>query len=281
MPEGSAPEDRPLASRCARKRGEVPETDPSSLFRPDGFRTFAFDAPAVSVRGCPTGNERFEGASVCIGRGLYFELPGPAVEDSLDEARPTAATPESTTLLLRRARSGDARAYETLHARYAPRLQRWARGRMPESVRDGMETVDLVQDAFAQLFRHIDQFVPRWKGAMHAYLRRVVLNRIRDQIRRAEVRDRAVEEAGILLASEPSPLAYAIGREALERYEVALSKLPELDREAVVARLEMDCSYEEIADVLGKPSPDAARMTVKRALVRLARDMEGIRDVEA
>ena len=45
------------------------------------------------------------------------------------------------------------------------------------------------------------------------------------------------------------------------------------EREAIVSRVEFDLSYAELADVLGKPSPDAARMTVVRALVRLAQEM--------
>jgi hypothetical protein len=40
-----------------------------------------------------------------------------------------------------------------------------------------------------------------------------------------------------------------------------------------VARVELDGTYEELAEVLGKPSADAARMTVSRALVRLAEEM--------
>lgn len=201
----------------------------------------------------------------------------------MDEIQPTPASQpaDSTAALVIRARAGDARAYEILYARFAPRLHRWAAGRMPSGVRDGMETVDLVQDAFVGAFSRLDQVEPRFSGALHAYLRRTVLNRIRDQIRRAGARDRALEEAGPLLASEPSPLAHVIGREALARYEAALGRLPEGDREAVIARLEMDCSYEELADVLGKSSPDAARMTVKRALARLAREMEEVPGVEA
>jgi DNA-directed RNA polymerase specialized sigma24 family protein len=41
----------------------------------------------------------------------------------------------------------------------------------------------------------------------------------------------------------------------------------------VISRVEFDLSYAELADVLGKRSPDAARMAVVRALVRLAEEM--------
>jgi RNA polymerase sigma-70 factor (ECF subfamily) len=71
-----------------------------------------------------------------------------------------------------------------------------------------------------------------------------------------------------------SPLDLAIGSEAVERYEAALARLRPEEREAIVARVEMECSYQQIAQALGKPSPDAARMTVGRALLRLAEEME-------
>ena len=71
-----------------------------------------------------------------------------------------------------------------------------------------------------------------------------------------------------------SPLEEAIGHEAVERYEQALARLRPEEREAIIGRVEMGYSYEELADALGKPSSEAARKAAKRALVRLAREME-------
>jgi len=180
---------------------------------------------------------------------------------------------DSTSVLLERVRAGDENAFALLHARYAARLLRWASGRLPAPARDGLDTQDLVQDAFVQWLRHLEEFRPRWKGAFHGYLRQAILNKIRDQVRRAGARDRALAGAEDLLPESPSPLATLIGRESLARYEAALSRLSESDRELVVARIEMDCTYDEIAELQGKPSADAARMAVKRALLRLAEDM--------
>ena len=72
---------------------------------------------------------------------------------------------------------------------------------------------------------------------------------------------------------QASPLDEAIGRQAVERYEAALERLRPEEREAVVARIEMDGSYQQVAQALGKPSADAARMAVSRALLRLAEEM--------
>ena len=73
---------------------------------------------------------------------------------------------------------------------------------------------------------------------------------------------------------DTSPLEAAIGSQTLDRYEAALARLTEDEREAVVTRVEFGLSYAEVADALGKPSADAARMAVVRALVKLAREME-------
>jgi RNA polymerase sigma-70 factor (ECF subfamily) len=75
------------------------------------------------------------------------------------------------------------------------------------------------------------------------------------------------------IAEVNSPLEDAIGAEALRQYDEALARLKPDEREAIVARVEMGYTYEELAESLGKPSWDAARKTAKRALVRLAQEM--------
>lgn len=136
-----------------------------------------------------------------------------------------------------------------------------------------IDTEDLVQDALAKTLLHIDNFNPRHEGALQAYLRQGVLNRIRDEIRAAERRPVAVEIRDHQPDSGTSPLEDLIGRRAIERYETALQQLRSWDREAIVARLEMGFSYDEVAQALGKKSANAARMAVTRALVRLAEVM--------
>ena len=79
---------------------------------------------------------------------------------------------------------------------------------------------------------------------------------------------------GLEVDGRLSPLEEAIGHEAIERYEHALATLRLDEREAIIGRVEMGYSYEELAEVLGKPSPDAARKAAKRALDRLIRQME-------
>jgi RNA polymerase sigma factor (sigma-70 family) len=180
---------------------------------------------------------------------------------------------DETQALIQRANAGDAAAADRLFARYAPALQRWTRGRLPRWARDIADTHDIVQDALLQTFRHLGGFEYRGEGALHAYLRQAVMNRIREELRRRQRRGGREDLDPLMEAEGPSPLESAIGRETLDRYERALGMPSIDDREAIIARVELGLSHREIAEALGKPSEDAARMTVARALVRLVKAM--------
>ena len=182
--------------------------------------------------------------------------------------------PESSVELLERAKAGDSEALDRLLGRYLPRLRRWASGRLPYWARDLSDTEDLVQDTVVRTLKHIDGFQARREGALQAYLRQAVMNRIRDELRRASRRAPPKELVDDVLSPTTSPLDQAIGREATERYEAALAELRDEEREAIVARIELECSYEEMAVMLGKPTPNAARVAVRRAVVRLAMKMK-------
>lgn len=181
---------------------------------------------------------------------------------------------ESTFHLVARARAGDQNALERLFARHLKPLQRWARGRLPKWARDLSDTDDLVQDALTQTFRRISDFQPQHIGALQAYLRQAVLNRIRNELRRKGRQPQTTDVDEVQVESADSPLDEAIGREAVARYERALQHLTPEDREAIIARVEMGYSYDEIAEALGKPTPEAARKAARRALARLAQEME-------
>lgn len=181
---------------------------------------------------------------------------------------------ESTSHLIKRAQEGDQQALERLFARHLKPLQRWARGRLPQWARDLADTDDLVQDTLAQTFKNIDNFEPRRVGAFQAYLRQAVLNRIRNELRREGRQPRGTHLEGLEMSAAQSPLELAIGREAEDRYERALCRLTEEEREAIIGKVEMGYTYGELAEALSKPTADAARKAAQRALVRLAQEME-------
>lgn len=180
---------------------------------------------------------------------------------------------ESTYRLMRRVDEGDDMALDRLCRRYMARLQRWARGRLPARVRDMVDTDDLVQDVLGGMIRRLSSFEYRRRRALQAYVRMALDNRIREELRRCHLEPAAETALERIPSPQRSPLETLLGRELIGRYEAALLRLRPEDREAIVAKLEMGCGYAEVADALDKPSADAARKAVARAVVRLAREM--------
>jgi RNA polymerase sigma factor (sigma-70 family) len=191
------------------------------------------------------------------------------VTEQGSRAAPSGAAAESTIDLLTRAQAGDRDALDRVFAREIPPLVRWARGRLPGWAREMVDTDDLVQDTVTNTLRRIDSFEWRHDAALQAYLRQAVLNRIRNEIRRAvrhprpEAADSGIEDPGA------SPLETLIGAQDLAAYDEALAALSESEREAVIGRVELGMSYAELAAAQQRPSADAARMAVGRALLKL------------
>jgi RNA polymerase sigma factor (sigma-70 family) len=177
---------------------------------------------------------------------------------------------ESTSDMLSRIRAGDRRTLERLMAIFRPRLERWAHGRLPLSARGLADTEDLVQITLLRVLDQVGEFEARHPGAFLAYLRRAWLNNMLNEIRRARSRPGGEPPPADLPDPAPSPLERAIGRQAVEAYEAALAKLTDEQRAAVILRIELGYRHQEIADLLGSPSANAARMLVARGLARLA-----------
>jgi RNA polymerase sigma factor (sigma-70 family) len=187
------------------------------------------------------------------------------------------ADAETTAQLLGRIRAGDRNAVESLFRRYAAPLRRWAHGRLPQWARDVADTGDLVQEVLLQTLKQLETFDPRTEDALQAYLRQAVMNRVRDELRRHRRRPQAVALDSQAICHAPSPLEDAIGQEAMDRYQQGLMQLSASDRDAIIGRLELGLTYEELAEYQGKPSAEAARKGAQRALVRLVEAMKHVR----
>jgi RNA polymerase sigma-70 factor (ECF subfamily) len=181
---------------------------------------------------------------------------------------------DATYRLLERAKGGDREALEILFARHIPTLRRWASGRLPRWARDMADTQDLVQDTVLRVFKRVEAFEPRGDGALQAYLRQALMNRIRNEFRSRRRRPSFESLDEQAPADHTSPLEAAIRQEHLDRYDAALSGLSEGERDLIVARVEVGLTYDEIAEALGKPSWNAARMATARALLRLAEELK-------
>src|SRR5688572_18670401 len=162
------------------------------------------------------GGDRFR----ALGRSAMNEEQGNAGAPSS-----LSPGPDSTFELIRRVRAGDREALDRLFARHLAPLRRWASGRLPRGVRDLADTDDLVQDTLLKTLKTMEGFEPRRVGALQAYLRQAVLNRVRDEFRHKRRRPDQTGLDDIVAFGGESPLEEAIGRQAVESYEQALARL--------------------------------------------------------
>lgn len=195
---------------------------------------------------------------------------------------PVHETPQSSLNsdeLIARAKAGDQGALSALFRRQLGPLRNWARGRLPRWARAVTDTADLVQEALLQTFRRLDRFDDRGRGALQAYLRRAIANRVVDEIRRVARRpiDFDDGEAGLEHPDEgPSPFDQVLDAEHEKLYKAALATLTEDERQLVVGRLELDYWYEQLALVSNRTTADAARIAVRRAVLKLVQRMSGV-----
>jgi len=181
---------------------------------------------------------------------------------------------DSSIELLLKAQVGDEDSLNELLARYVPRLERWASGKL-WGLRTMSDTGDLIQDAIIKALPHLNKLEVRTEHAFMSYLQQAVKNRVIDLGKRASRRPKRTElpDPDDLPDRNRSALDIVIESEALERYKRALASLRKEERLAIMLRLDRGLGYEEIAAQLGKHSADAARMAVTRAIVRLADKM--------
>lgn len=184
--------------------------------------------------------------------------------------RMTTDALETTHQLVNRIREGDAAARERLIRRYLPLLTRWAHGRLPGAARDLNETADLVQMTLMRAFQSLPAFEVQGHGAFFGYLRQIMSNLLKDELRRVARRPAHDDISPEIVETGLQPFESTVNLATLAAYEQALTHLEPEQREAVMLRVELGLSHEEIARLIEAPSANAARMKVARALMRLA-----------
>jgi RNA polymerase sigma-70 factor (ECF subfamily) len=180
---------------------------------------------------------------------------------------------ESSLGLVERAKAGDASALERLIIRYLPRLRRWTRRAFPSWARDGADTDDLVQETVWNAVRNLPHFTMEGDHALRAYMKRAARNRVNDEIKRIARRPRRSQLSPDYPSQTPRPDETASAREDRWRCRVALCRLRIEDRRMIETAVANGGDPIKLAELTGKPSPDAARMALSRALQRLAREM--------
>ena len=178
-------------------------------------------------------------------------------------------TPEEQADLLARARAGEEGAMEQLISRQIPQLRRWAHGKLPNSARGAMDTEDLIQDSLLRLWRILDTFEDRGDGSLSACARTVLNNLIKDRYKAAANRYEVEEFRSLDFPIGASPSAAAARSESFDRYLRALKALKDDDQFAVIARMELGCSYGEIGKMLDGMAEDTVRKRVQRSLDKI------------
>jgi RNA polymerase sigma-70 factor (ECF subfamily) len=170
------------------------------------------------------------------------------------------ADADPDTLLVERARTGDARAFEMLVVRYRRRIERLI-GRM---TRDDALIQDLAQETFLRAWRALPQF--RGESAFYTWLYRIAVNTARKSLAEAR-RDPVLTESELTPVgdedetfrpeSEPinhdTPEGLLATRQIAAAVNAAVDRLSEDLRQAVVLREIEGLSYEEIAEIMNCP----------------------------
>lgn len=173
----------------------------------------------------------------------------------------------TTQVLVGRWRDGDAAARATLIARIDPLLRRFARGRVPQLLRHEQDTADLVQSTWLRVLDRLGSISLQRPGDFFAYLRMVLINALRESLRRQgaspiDFDANADAVTSVLVANNVDPADWLA-------YEQSLAAMPPEHRTVVLMRYEFGMSFAEIAAELGE-TPDAIRMRLNRAIARIA-----------
>ncbi len=195
-----------------------------------------------------------------------------------------AAMDDELRARIERASRGDTLASSELLAQNLPMLRRYFRLKAGRRVLSHESVSDLVQSVCAEVLEDLDGFEYRGEAQFRSWLVKHAWSKLSERIRywkrekRDEARTRLASEEdpeGLELAKEfLTPSRVAIGREDVERFEVALGELGPEMRDAILLRRVVQLPYPEIAAVLDK-SEGAVRNLVYRGLARVAMQLGG------
>jgi RNA polymerase sigma-70 factor (ECF subfamily) len=176
--------------------------------------------------------------------------------DDFKEARQSQAQQEDDAWVAR-ARAGDTAAFQALFQKYQRRVYAVALGvvKRPE------DAMDIVQDAFIKVHRHLDSF--QGSSSFYTWLYRIVMNLGIDHVRKnrkvvewgdAVPMDQAAGDRTLIpRVADSNPSRTVVRRELSDKIRQALDTLPEYHRAVILLREVEGMSYEEIAEVLNVP----------------------------
>jgi len=173
--------------------------------------------------------------------------------------------------LVARVVDGDRSAFSALYRAYLPLVLRWCL----RATGDRELAADLSSEVFAEALVKCGRYRPE-AGSVGGWLLGIAQNKLRESRRRKRIEDSARRK----LHLEPEAFTDADLElvdelvEMDERLQGLIQQLPAEQRQAVVARIVDERSYEEIAAEM-ECSTSLARQRVSRGLRALRSDLEG------
>ena len=192
-----------------------------------------------------------------------------------------------TDQLLNLVSEGDQFATQKLFDRYRPRLRGMVAVHLDQRIRMRVDPSDVVQEAFAEAFEKLPEYVQKRTISFYPWLRRIAWQRLvklheihieatRRSVEREDhcelplPEDSVMQLAEKFAASDTEPGQALVKQEIRERVRAALDELPYSDREVLVMRYLEHLTINEISETL-EVNQEAVKKRHLRALERLER----------
>ncbi len=155
--------------------------------------------------------------------------------------------PEENSALLARAAAGDQQAWRAMVERYSPRVFSF----LSSHVRNPDLVEEIVQSVFCTVAQKLSSYVEQ--GHFEAWLFRIALNRLRDEMRRRKRHARPVDAEVLGDLAPPARIAEGVTSEEVLALRDAMDQLPEPDRLVIDLRHVGGLGFQQMAEMLHEP----------------------------
>jgi RNA polymerase sigma factor (sigma-70 family) len=133
-------------------------------------------------------------------------------------------------------------------------------------INNSTEAEDVMQEAFLSAFKNIDSF--REEVSFGAWLKRIVVNRSLDALKKRRVAMTPIEDERLAIADELEPVDYESMAQKVAEIKQLIAQMPENYRVLITLHLIEGYDHDEIAAILGMNN-GAVRTGYSRARQKL------------
>lgn len=176
----------------------------------------------------------------------------------------------NTEFLVSKAKQGSDAAWTEIYKRYRVMLIAQVQSQFVRFRDRRFDAEDVLQQAFTNAWRNIQDFEYRNEGAFRRWLSTLVLNAFRNLLAARGPRERETDSGELKQIEDPTPEGNHARKQLNAGILEALGKLDEVDRDILIQHDIEGRSFEEIAETL-RASREKVRLLYKDALDRLKR----------